>query len=72
MSYWYAQTLSDADVYSVRERTKKEAIAVLESLGFDDWKEEYAPPKKVTVEYSDGFDLLQKCSDESHHYWEAS
>jgi hypothetical protein len=38
----------------------------------DGWKGTFAPPKKVTVEYRDAFDLMDQCSTECRLYWEYS
>jgi hypothetical protein len=67
LTYWIADCLDDSDVYSIRERTKKECAARRQVLG----EQGYGKPRKVTVEYSDGFDLLNQCTCEGRQYWEA-
>ena len=67
LTYWVAQCLNESDAYSMRARTRKECVAMLT----DDYNpEDYAPPKKVTIEYRDGFDLLLECSGEGRLHWE--
>lgn len=68
LTYWYSQCPDDSDVYSVRARTKREAIeATKDRYRPEDW----ATPVKVTIEYRDAHDLMEACSNEGHHYWEA-
>lgn len=69
LTYWVAPRLNDSDAYSVRATTKKEAQQLLDA---HDCPEDYGPLKKVTVEYSNGFDLLKQCLSESGNYWEYS
>ncbi len=68
LTYWYRECLHDSDVYSIREKTKKEALRVVDEHCNP---EDYGPPIKVTVEYDDGFDLMKECSGEGGRYWEA-
>lgn len=70
LTYWYAQCLTDSDAYSIRERTKKEAKAKMASLTPSESTEHFAPLKKVTVEYGDGFELMWLCAGEDRFYWE--
>ena len=67
LTYWVAQNWTGPDVYSIRTRTKREAVAQLakHAPGL------YGPLHKVTVEYTNAFDLLDQCSNEGHHYWES-
>ncbi len=67
LTYWYSKCPHDSDVYSVRARTRREA---LESIKQSYRSEGYEAPVKVTVEYTSSFDLMQQCSEEGHHYWE--
>lgn len=61
LTYWYAQRLDDSDVYSVREKTKKAALAsVKEQSDFG----HFGPVVKVEVEYDSGFDLLTYATGE--------
>ena len=71
LTYWYAQCLTDSDVYSIRERTKKEAKAKMASLTPQQAEDHFAPLKKVTIEYDDGFELMWQCAGENRFYWEA-
>tara|TARA_R110002049_G_scaffold36683_1_gene116648 strand:+ start:274 stop:516 length:243 start_codon:yes stop_codon:yes gene_type:complete len=68
LTYWYAECLNDSDCYSIREKTKSAAIAEKASLYNP---EGYGPVIKVTVEYDNAFDLMEKCSDEFSMHWEA-
>ena len=69
LTYWHCQHKTDADCYSIRERTKKEALRMIREhwckTDFD-----VADLKKVTIEYKDGFDLMQLCLTESAGCWE--
>jgi hypothetical protein len=55
LTYWYAKCLDDDNAYSIRTRTKKDCKG--QRAGDED---SYGPPVKVTIEYKDGFDLMQK------------
>lgn len=66
VTYWYSRCLDDSDAYSIRVRTKREAVARVQEAGGG-----YGPVMKVTVEYRDGFDLLQRCLGEGRLYEEA-
>ena len=73
LTYWYAQCLTDSDCYSIRERTKKAAMAEIaeRSEGDTQWGEDhFGPLQKVTVEYNDGFELMWLCAGEGRFYWE--
>ncbi len=65
-SYWHAQHLTDVPAYNVRAKTKREALALKREIG----PQEYGPVEKVTVEYRDTFDLIEKCLGEGGGYWE--
>ena len=67
LTYWYSQCPDDSDVYSIREKTKREALAQIAIRGDTDWPK----PVKVSLQYIDSFDLLEACSNEGHHFWEA-
>lgn len=74
VTYWYAQRETDSDAYSVRERTKKEALARLDEVCGGDpeyRKHHYGPLVKVEVEYDSGLDLLQQCLSEGGLWQEA-
>jgi hypothetical protein len=72
LTYWVAKCENDSDAYSIRERTKKAAVAKRVEMVEQTYGREsdYGPVKKVEVEYRDAFDLMELCSDESHHHWE--
>jgi hypothetical protein len=65
LTYWYAQCKDDHNCYSVRKRTKREALAAVAEQ-----PESYGKVVKVTVEYSDGFELLDMCNAEGGLYQE--
>ena len=69
LTYWVALCTNDSDRYSIRAKTKKEVLAGLAEAGHEIGKG-YDAPKKVTVEYSDTFDLLEMCLSESSNFWE--
>ena len=52
-TYWYCRHLQDSDVYSVRTRTKREAVAVV-AKHREHYPDDYDPSdiRKVTVELS--------------------
>ena len=68
LSYWYAECLNDSDVYAVRERTKRDAVAEVKDKHDP---ENYGPVLKVTIEYPDAFGLMSDCTYEDRLYWEA-
>ena len=70
LTYWYAHCKNDSEVYSIRARTKKAAMQKLQEWG-EGWEDEFEAPVKTTVEYKDGFDLLDMCSNEWGKWWEA-
>lgn len=56
ITYWYSQNSTGNDAHSVRQPTKKAAVAELASR--EPAPGEYGPLVKVVVEYQSGFDLL--------------
>jgi len=58
LTYWTAESLVDDNCYSIRTKTRREAVAI-RGTG-----EGYGPVTKVVVEYENAFDLLTKCLDE--------
>lgn len=73
LTYWYAECLDDADCYSIRTRTKREAVKLRAGYDVEPVNpERFGPVIKVFVEYRDGFDLLGKCTDEGKMWWESS
>ena len=69
LTYWVALCTRDSDRFSIRAKTKKEVVAILNSDNYRGDKG-FDPPKKVTVEYEDAFDLVAQCLTESSNYWE--
>lgn len=67
LTYWYSRCPHDSEVYSVRTRTKREAVEQIKQAY---QSEEWETPRKITLKYQDGHDLLEMCSFEGHHYWE--
>jgi len=61
LTYWKAKCLNDADCYSIRTKTKKECLALIEVYG----PSSYSKPYKVEIEYSSGFDLMMQCQSEA-------
>ena len=71
LTYWIAECQNDSPVYSVRTRTRRECYAKLRQRWGDEWPTNYAPPKKVTVEYDNAFNLMEQClSGEGTGWWE--
>jgi hypothetical protein len=68
LTYWVANRLNDSQDYNIRAPTKREALAELHSGGWN--PEDYGPVHKVTVEYIDGFDLMEQCLSEDGGHWE--
>lgn len=69
LTYWYSRCPHDSDVYSIRTKTKKEA---LEKISQAYRSEEWPAPRRVNIEYQNAFDLMGLCSEEDHHFWEAA
>lgn len=60
LTYWIAKDERDHKCYSIRRKTKK---AVQEALA-EQWNSgDYSEPRKVVIEYDDGFDLMMQCLD---------
>jgi len=69
LTYWHIQCNDDADCYSIRARTKRAALAeAAQHWNTDSFDVDSV--HKVTVEYTDGFDLLDQCTGEGGAYWE--
>ncbi len=68
LTYWVAQIKGDSHCYSFRRRTKRAIVNDLAS----EWAHapDYDKPRKVTVDYTDGFDLMVKCLQEGGADWE--
>ncbi len=67
VTYWVSENLSGDSCYNLRGRTRREVVAQIkkEESGRReaDWPT-YGPIHRVTVEYSSGFDLLERCLGE--------
>jgi hypothetical protein len=61
LTYWVASCKRDSSVYSIRAKTRKEVLKVLEEYNPQD----YEAPVKETVIYDDAFDLLKLCLSEA-------
>lgn len=61
VTYWVAPCKKDSSAYSIRAKTRKEVLRVLEEYS----PEDYETPVKETVIYDDAFDLLQMCLSEA-------
>lgn len=68
LTYWVSETTDDVPAYNIRTRTRRECLALREEYG----TECYKVPRKVTVEYRNGFDLMMKCSGSDRNWWEFS
>ena len=66
LTYWTATIIGDNPAYSIRARTKGEAVAE-RAYRSADFGEVYGPVMKVVVEYASGFDLLEQCLSEGGH-----
>ncbi|MCP4472042.1 MAG: hypothetical protein GY815_15435 [Gammaproteobacteria bacterium] len=65
LTFWEIECERDSSCYSIREQTKKAALQVLN----DDGPSGYANViDRVTIEYDNGFDMLQACTNEDGYY----
>lgn len=67
LTYWVAQC-KEGKVYNIRHRTKKQVVEVLKCRGVD--PADYEAPKKVTITYTDAFDLVHACLKMDGGRWE--
>ena len=58
LTYWVADREDDSTAYSIRAKTRQEVMRTLASCGLPD---SYGPIHKVTLEYTDAFDLMLCC-----------
>jgi hypothetical protein len=65
LTYWVCENLYDRQSYNIRATTRREALR-LKAMDPDG----YGPVKKVTVEYDNGFELVNLCLGEGGAYWE--
>lgn len=54
LTFWYAECLDDGDAYSIRTKTRKEALAKIKMFG----QERFAKPEKIVLQYKDAMHLL--------------
>lgn len=69
LTYWVSEIQADSSVYNIRAETKKECTRLLAEAGTHNT---YGPVKKVTIEYSSAFKLMEECLSEGNGYWEIS
>ena len=64
LTYWKIQEHNDSNVYSIRAKTKKEAIKLYNEDwnkdGYKAWGEKFAYVEKIVIHYDDAFDLVDK------------
>ena len=72
LTYWKVECQNNSNVYSIRAKTKKEAIKVYNEHwnkdNYKTWGEENAYVEKIVINYEDAFDLAnlilsEKCAD---------
>lgn len=71
LTYWCIPNMGmyGGDCYSIRAKTKKEALAFLaKDLAEGGKAHEWDTCRKVEVDYDDGFDLLMHCLSEGRIY----
>ena len=61
LTYWCSRHFEDSPVYNVRCQIRKACKAEADQLNDEFGREVYSPPFKVTVEYSNAFDLVTQC-----------
>lgn len=69
LTYWLSVSHNDP-TYNLRAKTKRELIEEVRNYGYEPGDENYATPIRVSVEYQDGLDLLNKCLCEGGASWE--
>lgn len=68
LTYWKIQHQKDSNCFSIRAKTKKEAIAQLDNYWDRDAYTEYngtIEVQKIEVEYSSAYDLMEQLLCES-------
>ena len=68
LKYWKCKCLDDHDCYSIRAKTRKEAVEIRNEYN----PEAFSEPYREEIEYSSGFDLMTQavgpfglCEDEN-------
>ena len=69
ITYWVIPHTNDAQAYNIRAKTKRAALDEAANH-WNDYDYNPADVKKVTVEYTDGFDLMMQCMSEAGGCWE--
>jgi len=64
LTYWYAES-KDGTLPELRAKTRATLIDMIRAKGDD----LYSKPKKVVVEYRDGFHLLEMCLSSERAFW---
>ena len=64
--YWVSSQTDDNPCYNLRAKTRRECTAM--RVNHD--VKRFSKPKKVTIQYLDTFDLLDKCLGEGGIYEE--
>ena len=69
--YWKVQCKNDNNVYSIRAKTKKDAIEQFKEnqkygdpQGFTGFNEDFAKVEKIVIYYEDSFDLMKELMSE--------
>ena len=64
LTYWVARTRDHSEAYNIRRKTRKAVVEALESGRFGNREYGFGPVHKVTVKYSDAFDLMNRAMGE--------
>ena len=68
LTYWCCQCIGDSEVYSIRAKSKKEALRLRGIHG----EEYYGLPIKQVVNYDNALDLLDLCLGQCRGHEDAS
>lgn len=63
LTYWICDCLDDHKCYSIRTRTKREAVARREGGEYGS-ADRFDAPRKITITYADAFDLVTQALGE--------
>ena len=70
LTYWIAPCINDGhESNTLRAKTKKGVIALVELNTIGGSWHKYEEPRKVTVNFDDSFDLMNQCLTD-RGYWE--
>ena len=68
LTYWKVQCKNDNNIYSIRAKTKKDAIEQFKEdespSSFMELDEDFARVEKIVIYYSDAFDLMEQLLSE--------